>query len=238
MSSFIVRASISCKTACSASSVGAGSSANSGAPSAPYRYTPSSTRQGRCMLRLAADPKHWISVTAQLSASSALRPLRPACRSWWRVVVRWTTCSTCLTSSGCTASNTRNGMGSDSTPVAHWHVGDGVVHPVRGGLCHALGAARRAEPARLAAERDEPVLAAVATAQSQEAVRQDAAFEHGGISTPCSPPVPSPARNLAPRSCPTLHSWLLPNCGAAAAGWAAAARCHVGTRLTNPATVR
>jgi hypothetical protein len=35
------------------------------------RYTPSSTRQCRWMLRLAAEPKRWISVTAPLSASSA-----------------------------------------------------------------------------------------------------------------------------------------------------------------------
>jgi hypothetical protein len=36
---------ISCNTACSASSVGSGTSTNSGAPSMPRRYTPSRTRQ-------------------------------------------------------------------------------------------------------------------------------------------------------------------------------------------------
>ena len=54
------------------------------------------------MLRLAADPfRHmlgWISVTAPLSTSAALRP---ACPSRWRVVTRWTTCSTGVTSLGC-----------------------------------------------------------------------------------------------------------------------------------------
>jgi hypothetical protein len=39
------------------------------------------------------------------------------------------------------------------------------------------GTARRAKPAPLAAERDQLVVTAVAAAQSQEAVREDAAFE-------------------------------------------------------------
>ena len=51
-----MRVMILCNTACSASSVGAGTSTNSGAPSVPRRYTPSSTRQCRWMLRFAADP--------------------------------------------------------------------------------------------------------------------------------------------------------------------------------------
>ena len=45
VSSFINRVMILCSTACSASSLGAGTSTNSGAPSVPRRYTPSSTRQ-------------------------------------------------------------------------------------------------------------------------------------------------------------------------------------------------
>ena len=40
-------------------------------------------------------------------------------------------------------------------------------------------AARRAEPEALAAEGEQLVVAALATAQPQEAVRQDAAFEEG-----------------------------------------------------------
>ena len=44
---------------------------------------------------------------------------------------------------------------------------------------HASGPARRAKPAPLAAERDQFVVAAVATVQAQEAVGQDAAFEEG-----------------------------------------------------------
>ena len=45
VSSFIVRVMILCSTACSASSVGAGTSTNSGAPSLPRWYTPSVLRQ-------------------------------------------------------------------------------------------------------------------------------------------------------------------------------------------------
>jgi hypothetical protein len=45
MSSFISRVMILCNTACSASSVGSGTSTNSGAPSMPRLYTPSRTRQ-------------------------------------------------------------------------------------------------------------------------------------------------------------------------------------------------
>jgi len=43
----MVRVMILCNTACSASSVGAATSTNSGSPSVPHRYTPSSTRQCR-----------------------------------------------------------------------------------------------------------------------------------------------------------------------------------------------
>jgi hypothetical protein len=46
-------------------------------------------------------------------------------------------------------------------------------------LRHVPGTARRAKPAQLAAERDQLVVAAVAAAQSQEAVGQDSAFEEG-----------------------------------------------------------
>jgi hypothetical protein len=54
---------------------------------------------------------------------------------------------------------------------------DDVVHQVRRRLCHAPRAARRAKAAPLAAERDELVVAAVAAAQAQESVGQDAALQ-------------------------------------------------------------
>ena len=63
--------------------------------------------------------------------------------------------------------------------LPHRHVGNDVVHQVRRGLRHAARAARRAEPEALAAEGEQLVVAALATAQPQEAVRQDAAFEEG-----------------------------------------------------------
>ena len=64
-------------------------------------------------------------------------------------------------------------------PLAHRHVGDHTVDQVSSRLRHAPGTARRAKAAPLAAERDEFVVAAVAAAQSQETVGQDAAFEEG-----------------------------------------------------------
>ena len=52
-----------------------------------------------------------------------------------------------------------------------------MVYQVRRRLRHAPGAARRAKAAPLATEGDELVVPAVAAAQPQEAVGQDAAFE-------------------------------------------------------------
>jgi hypothetical protein len=67
--------------------------------------------------------------------------------------------------------------GQRQNPLAHRHVRDELVDQVRRRLHHAPGPARRAEPAPLAAERDQLVVAAATTAQAQEAVGQDAAFE-------------------------------------------------------------
>ena len=64
-------------------------------------------------------------------------------------------------------------------PLAHRHVRDDLVHQVRRRLRHVPGTARRAEPAPLAAECHQLVVAAVAAAQAQEAVSQDAAFKEG-----------------------------------------------------------
>ena len=54
-----------------------------------------------------------------------------------------------------------------------------MVDQVGRGLRHAPHSARGAKPSALAAEGDEFVVAAVAAAQAQEAVRQDAALEEG-----------------------------------------------------------
>jgi hypothetical protein len=60
---------------------------------------------------------------------------------------------------------------------------DDVFHQVRRGLRHAARAARGAESAALAAEIQKLVVAAVATAQAQEAVGRDAALEEGSNSS-------------------------------------------------------
>ena len=128
------------------------------------------------MLRLAADPNRWISVTAPLSASKALRPVRS---SRWRVITRCTTCSSGVTSTGCAASNRRSGIGNDSTHRRTGTRADDVIFQVSGGLRHAPRPARGAEPAALATEGDQFVVAAIGAAQAQEALRQDAALQEG-----------------------------------------------------------
>jgi hypothetical protein len=62
-------------------------------------------------------------------------------------------------------------------PLAHRHPGDHVVLQVSSCLRHAPGAAGKAEPAPLATESDQLVVAAVTAAQPQETVSQDAALE-------------------------------------------------------------
>jgi hypothetical protein len=56
---------------------------------------------------------------------------------------------------------------------------DDMVHQVRRRLRHPARAARRAEPAPLAAEGQQLVVAAFAAAQPEHAVGQDAALEEG-----------------------------------------------------------
>ena len=56
-------------------------------------------------------------------------------------------------------------------------MGDDVVDQGGIRLCHTPGTARRAEPALLATEGHQLVVAAVAIPQSQKAMGQDAAFE-------------------------------------------------------------
>jgi len=69
--------------------------------------------------------------------------------------------------------------GQRQNPLAHRHVGNDVVDQVRRRLRHAPGPARGAKAAPLAREGDQLVVAAVAAAQSQEAVGQDAALQEG-----------------------------------------------------------
>ena len=64
-------------------------------------------------------------------------------------------------------------------PLAHRHRGDHRVDQVGRGPRHAPHFARGAKPSALAAECHQLVVAAVAAAQAQEAVRQDAALEEG-----------------------------------------------------------
>jgi hypothetical protein len=63
--------------------------------------------------------------------------------------------------------------------MPHRHVLDDVVHQVDGGPRHAPRAAWREETAALAAEGQQLVVAALAAAQPEEAMGQDAAFEEG-----------------------------------------------------------
>jgi hypothetical protein len=59
-------------------------------------------------------------------------------------------------------------------PLAHRHVRDDTGHQVRCRLRHPPRAARGAQAAPLAAERQQLVVPALAAAQAQEAVGQDA----------------------------------------------------------------
>lgn len=77
------------------------------------------TRQCRRMLSLAADPKHWINVTAPLSTISTSSP---PCPSRVRVITQCITCITGVTHLGCAANSRRNGIGSDSDST-HWRAG-------------------------------------------------------------------------------------------------------------------
>jgi hypothetical protein len=67
----------------------------------------------------------------------------------------------------------------NSHPLPHRHVRDDMVHQVRCRLRHPPGPSRGAEAAPLAAERQQLVVPALAAAQAQEAVGQDAALEEG-----------------------------------------------------------
>ena len=58
-------------------------------------------------------------------------------------------------------------------------MGDDVINQMRGSLCHAASAARGAKATPLAGEGDQLVVSAVAAAQPQETVGQDAALQKG-----------------------------------------------------------
>jgi hypothetical protein len=64
-------------------------------------------------------------------------------------------------------------------PLLQWHMRHDVIHQMSRGLRHAARAARRTEPAALAAEGQQLVVAALAAARAVEPMRQDAALEVG-----------------------------------------------------------
>ena len=67
------RAMILSSKPASSSWLGARTSWKTGSPPV-RRYTPSSTRQCRWMFKLAAEPNHWMSVTAPALAMARLSP--------------------------------------------------------------------------------------------------------------------------------------------------------------------
>jgi hypothetical protein len=87
-------------------------------------------------------------------------------------------------------------------PLPHGHMRDDVIHQVRCRLRHPARTARGSEPAPLAAERQQLVVATLAAAQPQKALRQDAAFEEGvelGLqAAPGQWPGPSPGKKSPP----------------------------------------
>jgi len=64
-------------------------------------------------------------------------------------------------------------------PLAHRDRRDHAIDQMGGGFRHAPGAARRAKAAPLAKKRDQLLMGAVAAAQAEKPVREDAAFEKG-----------------------------------------------------------
>ncbi len=157
--------------ACSASSVGAGTSTKTGSPSV-RRYTPSSTRQCKWMFRLAARAE---ALDQRDRAAVGLLGLQPGLLEQ--------EASDCSVHDLQHRRHQQRLRGQQQAqrdrqrqhPLAHRHMRDDVFDQVRGGLRHAPRAARGAEPPALAAEGDELVVAAVGAAQAQETVRQDAA---------------------------------------------------------------
>lgn len=102
------------------------------------------------MLRLAAEPKRWISVIEQVARDhDAVHHLQHR-----RHLL------------GLCGQQQAKGDGKREHPLAHWHVRNDVVDQLRHRLSHATGPARRAKPAPLAAESHQLVVAAVAAAQA------------------------------------------------------------------------
>jgi len=94
-------------------------------------------------------------------------------------MARCTACSTGVISLRGAAGSSHSGIRSDST---QWRAGTfGITGSTRwAAVCdvrHAARTARGAEPTAFAAESDQLAVAAVATAQPQETVREDAALE-------------------------------------------------------------
>jgi hypothetical protein len=113
------------------------------------------------MLRLAAEPKRWISVTAPPWPSSAgeLGGVQQVARDCALHHLQHRRDELRLRGQQ-HAQRDRQGQ----HPLHHRDVRDDVIDQVRRCLRHALGAARRAEPAPLAAEGQQLVVAALAAA--------------------------------------------------------------------------
>ena len=131
------------------------------------------------MLRLAAEPKRWISVTAAVSLFS-LQTCLPEQVARDDAVHHLQSGRHQLALCG---QQQAQGDGqprlANLPPLAHRHTRDDMVEQMGRRLGHAPGPARRPNALPLAAERHQFVVAAVTATQPQEAVGQDAAFEKG-----------------------------------------------------------
>ena len=129
------------------------------------------------MLRLAAEPNRWISVTAPLSACSAFSPglIQQEARDGAVYDLQHRRHQL-----GLRGQQQAQRDGQREHPLAHRHVRDDAVHQVRR-LGHSPGPARRAKASVLAAEGKQLVVPAVAAAQPQQAVGQDAAQQDAAL---------------------------------------------------------
>ena len=88
--------------------------------------------------------------------------------------MRWITCNTGVSSEQDAQRDRKR-----QHPLAHRHARDDMIDQVGGSLCHAPRPARGAKPSPLARKGYELLMAAVPTAQPQEAVGENAAVEKG-----------------------------------------------------------
>src|SRR3954466_11315859 len=93
-------------------------------------------------------------------------------------MTRWMICNSAESSSGWVANRMRRGIGNEST---HWRTGTrGMTQPTRwAALCAMRRAPYEGQNPRRYKRSHQLLVAAVATAQPQKALREDAAFENG-----------------------------------------------------------